>query len=817
MHGQITDGDELNLSGPLEHGSSAFAPAVSRTAPRWHMPCVRIGMRILREPHWARRSGICLLVVLGAVCEQISCGIAGSPSKGQPDVTVSVAPTNTSVFLGATQQFQSTVSGSSDTAVTWEVNNVVGGTAASGTISVSGLYTAPAVMPSPANITVMAVSQANARDIGSASVSLKDDIAILVAPNQATVPNGGAQVFAATMTASGSPATGLDWSVNGIATGNSIVGTIVSTGATTALYTAPAAPPSPSTVTVTATSAADSSKFGSASATITCSATNSISPSPASVGLGASQTFTASLCVPAGSSLAWDVSGIAGGNSVVGTITPSGASSAIYTAPTDLPGTNPLTIHAIVSPQPAGGPETASASVTITSGVTVSVMPPIATLGTGQRATFSANVGNASDANVTWSVAGVPDGDLTVGQICVHGSNPCVAPAGPGSGSVDYLAPAAVPSSNPVMLAATSHADPSKSGAAVITITGAGGPVAVTVTPPYAFLVPSSGSSSTIQFFAGVTGSGNAAVTWSVASAVIGQGCVGSACGTVDSGGMYSAPSAAPSPNAISVMATSQADPTKTGSATLAITSGPAIEIILPSSAMAGAVEGFPLLVEGVNFVAGNGAGASAILVNGAARSTTCSSASACAISLSPSDVQSAGTLTIQVRNPGNPVGLSNPVPFVIVPFNVSANTIALSAGQPIAAGNYIVVVEPTTAAASAPINVNFIGLLTGGNTCGAQGSPLAVTRPVSGTTVVSICVQGDGLDPTFTYAFSGPSGAPGGSDIGVTASAVAGIFPGMIELDLQISSTTLPGVRSLFITTLNNDRAAVTGMLEVQ
>jgi hypothetical protein len=38
-----------------------------------------------------------------------------------------------------------------------------------------------------------------------------------------------------------------------------------------------------------------------------------------------------------------------------------------------------------------------------------------------------------------------------------------------------------------------------------------------------------------------------------------------------------------------------------------------------------------------------------------------------------------------------------------------------------------------------------------------------------------------------------------------------------MIELDLQLSSTTLPGVRTLFITTLNHDRAVATGMLEVK
>jgi hypothetical protein len=232
---------------------------------------------------------------------------------------------------------------------------------------------------------------------------------------------------------------------------------------------------------------------------------------------------------------------------------------------------------------------------------------------------------------------------------------------------------------------------------------------------------------------------------------------------------------------------------------------------------MAGAVQSFPLAVRGVNFVAGSGSAASVILLNGAPRGTTCATATGCTTALNPADVQAAGTLTIQVRNPGTPGALSNPVPFVIVPFDVSVDTISPTTSQPVAAGKDIVVVEPTTAAASSPINVDFIGLLTGGNTCGVQGSPLTVTRPSSGSATVSLCVHGTGLDPTFTYAFTGPSGAPGGADIGVTPSAVTGLFPNMIALDLQIASATLPGVRTLFITTLNNDRAAATGMLEVK
>jgi hypothetical protein len=367
------------------------------------------------------------------------------------------------------------------------------------------------------------------------------------------------------------------------------------------------------------------------------------------------------------------------------------------------------------------------------------------------------------------------------------------------------------------MLVATSDADSSRTGAAVITISPSSGMVGVTISPAYAFVPATGGTTSTQQFFANVTGSGNVNVDWSVRSAQHGTGCAGAACGSISTSGLYSAPGSAPSPNAISVVATSAADPTKSASATVAILSGPTIEVLLPSSATAGAVEGFPLAVQGTSFVAGSGSAASAILINGTPRSTTCASTLACTTVLNPSDVAATGTLTVQVQDPGASAALSNSVPFVIVPFDVSVGTISLTPGQPIAAGNEIVVVEPTTAAASSPINVDFIGLLTGGNNCGVQGSPLTVTRPSSGSTSVSICVHGTGLDPTFTYAFSGPSAAPNASDIGVTASGVSGLFPNMIELTLQISSSTLPGVRTLFITTLNNDRAVATGMLEVR
>ena len=737
------------------------------------------------------------------------CGYAGTPPE--PSVTVLLEPTSAVVALGQTQQFQAAVSGSANATVIWDVNGVVAGNSIFGTISGTGLYMAPTVMPNPASVTVSAISQANPHDRASAIVTLQDGIAISVLPPTATVAPGGAQIFSANISGAGNLAGGVVWSVNGTAGGDATVGTIAANGASSAVYTAPTAIPSPSSVTVTAASVIDPAKTGSATVTIACASPDSILPPTAQVALGQAQTFTASFCGTGAAAVAWDVNGISGGSPAEGAIVVTGHTTASYIAPADLPATNPLVIHAV-----AGG-STASATVTIVSHVAVSVSPPSASIVTGQRETLIPSVTSTSDTSVTWSVNGVANGNVTMGQICQHASSPCVAPIVASSAGVDYLAPATVPAPDPVAVTATSEADPSKNASAMISISAPGSNVAVTLTPPYAFLPPSGGTIATQQFFAAVTGATNVNVTWSVQSGVAGQGCSGTACGSISTTGVYTSPTFAPSPNAVSVIVTSAADPTKTASATVAITSGPTIEIILPSSVFAGAVESFPLAVQGSGFVAGSGSAASAILINGAARGTTCAATISCATGLNPVDLASAATLTIQVENPGPNGALSNPVPFVIIPFDISVAALSLTAGQPAAASILLVVPEPTTAAASAPINVDTIGLLTGGDNCGIQGSPLTVTRPVSGTAVVSLCIHGNGLDPTFVYSFSGAGGAPDGSDIGVTASAINGLFPNMIELDLQISSATLPGVRTLFITTLNYDRAAASGMLEVR
>jgi hypothetical protein len=100
------------------------------------------------------------------------------------------------------------------------------------------------------------------------------------------------------------------------------------------------------------------------------------------------------------------------------------------------------------------------------------------------------------------------------------------------------------------------------------------------------------------------------------------------------------------------------------------------------------------------------------------------------------------------------------------------------------------------------------------GSTCTIQASAITVTRPTSGTSTVNICVQGNYLDPTFTYSFSMPQT---GGDIGILTASMANLFPNLIELTLTISSQTAAGLRTLFVTTPNGDVATATGVLEVQ
>jgi len=128
-----------------------------------------------------RRARACALLMTGLLAA-VHLGCASGPGgQNQQPITVRVEPANVSVPAGESQQFTATVTGTSNTAITWSVNEVLGGNDTVGTISASGLYTAPATLPSPNRVTVRATSVASASASDTSDVTVVNPIPALTA------------------------------------------------------------------------------------------------------------------------------------------------------------------------------------------------------------------------------------------------------------------------------------------------------------------------------------------------------------------------------------------------------------------------------------------------------------------------------------------------------------------------------------------------------------------------------------------------------------------------------------------------------------
>jgi hypothetical protein len=114
---------------------------------------------------------------------------SGGTNPPLSGITVSVLPGSANVRMGATQQFNATVTGSANASVNWFVNGVSGGGVTTGTINSAGLYSAPASLPSPNTVSVKAVSAADSNISTSIPVTLLNPIPVLgsVAPQTTAV------------------------------------------------------------------------------------------------------------------------------------------------------------------------------------------------------------------------------------------------------------------------------------------------------------------------------------------------------------------------------------------------------------------------------------------------------------------------------------------------------------------------------------------------------------------------------------------------------------------------------------------------------
>ncbi len=112
--------------------------------------------------------------------------------------SVTIAPSYPAVPVGTSVQLTAKVTGLSSTAVTWTVNGIVGGNSTIGTVSQSGLYTAPAAVPSQALVT--AISKANTSIVGADYMNVESPgpTIVSVTPNPLLVGN-----FTVTITGTG--------------------------------------------------------------------------------------------------------------------------------------------------------------------------------------------------------------------------------------------------------------------------------------------------------------------------------------------------------------------------------------------------------------------------------------------------------------------------------------------------------------------------------------------------------------------------------------------------------------------------------------
>ena len=489
-------------------------------------------------------------------------------------VAVSISPTSASLQTSGTQQFAATVTGTTNTAVTWS--------ATGGTITSAGLYTAPTIT---GTYSVKATSTADTTKSSSATVTVTAATPTVLFGDQnvqGTVDSnaaGLAQAWQTTGAASGTLSS-LALYVDSTSTASQIaVGLYSDSGGhpsvllTNASFTPKVG--SWNTVTVPSVNIAAGAPYwiavlglgtgrpyfrdsggtcrseGSSSKTLTAlpstwstgaswgncplsgygtgvsgvsaptTITVSVSPTSASLLTSGTQQFTAAVTGTTNTAVTWSATG--------GAISSAG----LYTAPTTA-GT-----YTVKATSAADTTKSASANVVVSAPtVAVAISPSSASLSTGGTQQFTATVTGTTNTAVTWSATG--------GTISSAGLY--TAPTAAGTYTVN----------------AASAADTTKSASAAVTVTTP--TVAVAVSPTSASL----STGGTQQFTATVTGTTNTAVTWSATG------------GTVSSSGLYTAPTTA---GTYTVKATSAADTSKSASATVTVTAPTIAVTISPTSA----------------------------------------------------------------------------------------------------------------------------------------------------------------------------------------------------------------------------------------
>jgi YVTN family beta-propeller protein len=229
------------------------------------------------------RLGMAILLAVAAV----GCG-SNSTTVG---ITISPAGPLT-IIVNQTQQLSATVTGIATTTVYWQIclpaasttvqptvctpvpGVTIGGQTVLtgyGTITQTGLYTAPSEIPAQNSFVVMASSTSQTTTYNIVTVSVDTGIRVQVNPTDAVIGTGETFQFTATVT--GTTNSAVTWQANGTTGGDATDGYICPNSAapiqpcSAGEYEAPVTTPS-SPVTIEAVSAADPAESGSATVSV---------------------------------------------------------------------------------------------------------------------------------------------------------------------------------------------------------------------------------------------------------------------------------------------------------------------------------------------------------------------------------------------------------------------------------------------------------------------------------------------------------------------------------------------------------------------
>ena len=122
--------------------------------------------------------------------------LLGAPPNGATTtVSVTVSPTTVTLLQSQTQLFTPTVSGTTNSTVLWTLNPNVG------TISSTGLYTAPTSIAATQSVSLTATSTADYTKSASATITLNPPapVSVSVTPNSTVLTAAQTQAFAATV------------------------------------------------------------------------------------------------------------------------------------------------------------------------------------------------------------------------------------------------------------------------------------------------------------------------------------------------------------------------------------------------------------------------------------------------------------------------------------------------------------------------------------------------------------------------------------------------------------------------------------------